>query len=106
MACQAAGGQALAVPTNTTNEAAVTELARRAVERFGRMTRPSNGRLVAEDDGLDEHQSPDTDQQSPVWSGLAVLVGGLPAGGPFWGENRVWSPADVVALWSPCEAVS
>jgi hypothetical protein len=35
-----------------------------------------------------------------------VLVGGLPAGGPFWGENRVWSPADVVALWSPCEAVS
>jgi uncharacterized protein (TIGR02246 family) len=34
------------------------------------------------------------------------LVGGLPAGGPFWGENRVWSPADVVALWSPCEAVS
>jgi hypothetical protein len=31
------------------------------------------GRLVAEDDGLDEHQSPGTDQQSPVWSGLAVL---------------------------------
>jgi hypothetical protein len=55
-----------------TNEAAVTELARRAVERFGRMTR-SNGRLVAEGDGLDGHQSPDTDQQSPVWSGLAVL---------------------------------
>jgi hypothetical protein len=35
-----------------------------------------------------------------------LLVGGLPAGGPFWGENRAWSPADVVALWSPCEAVS
>jgi NAD(P)-dependent dehydrogenase (short-subunit alcohol dehydrogenase family) len=72
--CQAAGGQALAVPTDMTNEAAVTELARRAVERFGRMTRPSNGRLVADDDGLDEHQSPDTDPQpSPVRSGLAVL---------------------------------
>jgi len=71
--CQTAGGQALAVPTNMTNEAAVTELARRAVERFGRMTRPSNGRLVADDDELDEHQSPDTDQQSPVWSGWAVL---------------------------------
>ena len=56
-----------------TDEAAVTELARRAVERFGRMTRPSNGRLVADDDGLDEHQSPDTDPQPPVWSGLAVL---------------------------------
>jgi NAD(P)-dependent dehydrogenase (short-subunit alcohol dehydrogenase family) len=35
--CQAAGGQALAVPTDTTDEAAVTELARRAVERFGRI---------------------------------------------------------------------
>lgn len=33
--CQAAGGQALAVPTDMTDEAAVTELARRAVERFG-----------------------------------------------------------------------
>jgi len=33
----------------------------------------ADGRLVAEDDGLDEHQSPDTDQQSPVWSDLAVL---------------------------------
>ena len=32
-----------------------------------------DGRLVAEDDGLDEHQSLDTDQQSPVGSGLAVL---------------------------------
>jgi NAD(P)-dependent dehydrogenase (short-subunit alcohol dehydrogenase family) len=35
--CQAAGGQALAVPTDTTDQAAVTELARRAVERFGRI---------------------------------------------------------------------
>jgi NAD(P)-dependent dehydrogenase (short-subunit alcohol dehydrogenase family) len=35
--CQAAGGQALAVPTDTTDEAAVAELARRAVERFGRI---------------------------------------------------------------------
>jgi NAD(P)-dependent dehydrogenase (short-subunit alcohol dehydrogenase family) len=35
--CQAAGGQALAVPTDMTDEAAVAELARRAVERFGRI---------------------------------------------------------------------
>jgi NADP-dependent 3-hydroxy acid dehydrogenase YdfG len=35
--CQQAGGQALAVPTDMTNEAAVAELARRAVERFGRI---------------------------------------------------------------------
>jgi NADP-dependent 3-hydroxy acid dehydrogenase YdfG len=35
--CQAAGGQALAVPTDTTDELAVTELARRAVERFDRI---------------------------------------------------------------------
>jgi len=35
--CQAAGGQALAVSTDMTDEAAVTELARRAVERFGRI---------------------------------------------------------------------
>jgi NAD(P)-dependent dehydrogenase (short-subunit alcohol dehydrogenase family) len=35
--CQAAGGQALAVPTDITDEAAVAELARRAVERFGRL---------------------------------------------------------------------
>ena len=35
--CQAAGGQALAVPTDITDEAAVTELARRAMERFGRI---------------------------------------------------------------------
>src|SRR5215212_2237754 len=35
--CQAAGGQALAVPTDTTDQAAVAELARRAVERFGRI---------------------------------------------------------------------
>jgi hypothetical protein len=34
------------------------------------------------------------------------IVGGLPTGGPFRGENRSWSPADVVALWSPCEGVS
>src|SRR4029450_1276517 len=34
---QAAGGQALAVPTDVTDEAAVAELARRAVERFGRI---------------------------------------------------------------------
>ena len=33
--CQAAGGQALAVPTDMTNRPAVAELARRAVERFG-----------------------------------------------------------------------
>jgi NAD(P)-dependent dehydrogenase (short-subunit alcohol dehydrogenase family) len=35
--CQAAGGQALPVPTDTTDEAAVAELARRAVQRFGRI---------------------------------------------------------------------
>jgi NAD(P)-dependent dehydrogenase (short-subunit alcohol dehydrogenase family) len=35
--CQAAGGQALAVPTDVTDEAAVAELASRAVERFGRI---------------------------------------------------------------------
>ncbi len=35
--CQAAGGQALAVPTDVTDEAAVAELAHRAVERFGRI---------------------------------------------------------------------
>jgi NAD(P)-dependent dehydrogenase (short-subunit alcohol dehydrogenase family) len=35
--CQAAGGQALAVPTDMTDEAAVAELVRRAVERFGRI---------------------------------------------------------------------
>jgi NAD(P)-dependent dehydrogenase (short-subunit alcohol dehydrogenase family) len=35
--CQAAGGQALAVSTDMTDEAAVAELARRAVERFGRI---------------------------------------------------------------------
>jgi NAD(P)-dependent dehydrogenase (short-subunit alcohol dehydrogenase family) len=35
--CQTAGGQALAVPTDMTNEAAAAELARRAVERFGRI---------------------------------------------------------------------
>ena len=35
--CQAAGGQALAVPTDVTDEAAVAELAHHAVERFGRI---------------------------------------------------------------------
>jgi NAD(P)-dependent dehydrogenase (short-subunit alcohol dehydrogenase family) len=35
--CQAAGGQALTVPTDVTNEAMVAELAHRAVERFGRI---------------------------------------------------------------------
>jgi NADP-dependent 3-hydroxy acid dehydrogenase YdfG len=35
--CRAAGGQALAVPTDVTDEAAVAELARRAMERFGRI---------------------------------------------------------------------
>ena len=35
--CQAAGGQALAVPTDTTDEAAVADLARHAIERFGRI---------------------------------------------------------------------
>jgi NADP-dependent 3-hydroxy acid dehydrogenase YdfG len=35
--CQAAGGQALAVPTEVTDEAAMAELAQRAVERFGRI---------------------------------------------------------------------
>ena len=35
--CEAAGGQALTVPTDMTDEAAVAELARRAVERFGRI---------------------------------------------------------------------
>ena len=35
--CQAAGGQALAVPTDMTDEEAVAELARRALERFGRI---------------------------------------------------------------------
>jgi NADP-dependent 3-hydroxy acid dehydrogenase YdfG len=35
--CQAAGGQALAVPTDMTDQAAVAELAHRAVERFGRI---------------------------------------------------------------------
>ena len=35
--CEAVCGQALAVPTDVTAEAAVAELARRAVERFGRI---------------------------------------------------------------------
>ncbi|MDP9402839.1 MAG: SDR family oxidoreductase [Actinomycetota bacterium] len=35
--CEAAGGQALAVPTDVTDFKAVEELARRAVERFGRI---------------------------------------------------------------------
>jgi NADP-dependent 3-hydroxy acid dehydrogenase YdfG len=34
--CEVVGGQALAVPTDVTDEAAVAELARCAVERFGR----------------------------------------------------------------------
>jgi NAD(P)-dependent dehydrogenase (short-subunit alcohol dehydrogenase family) len=36
-ACEAAGGQALAVPTDTADEAAVAALAAGAVERFGRV---------------------------------------------------------------------
>ena len=35
--CERRGGQALHVPTDTTDEAAVQELARRALERFGRI---------------------------------------------------------------------
>jgi NAD(P)-dependent dehydrogenase (short-subunit alcohol dehydrogenase family) len=35
--CEAVGGQALAIPTDVTDEAAVAELASRAVERFGRI---------------------------------------------------------------------
>jgi NAD(P)-dependent dehydrogenase (short-subunit alcohol dehydrogenase family) len=35
--CEAAGGAALAVPTDVSDQAAVDELARRAVERFGRI---------------------------------------------------------------------
>ncbi len=35
--CEAAGGRALAVPTDVTDEGAVEELARRAVEQFGRI---------------------------------------------------------------------
>jgi NADP-dependent 3-hydroxy acid dehydrogenase YdfG len=35
--CEAAGGKALAVPTDVTDEAAMAELARRAVEGFGRI---------------------------------------------------------------------
>jgi NAD(P)-dependent dehydrogenase (short-subunit alcohol dehydrogenase family) len=35
--CEAAGGRALAVPTDVTDEAAMAELARRAVEGFGRI---------------------------------------------------------------------
>ncbi|CAA9457209.1 MAG: hypothetical protein AVDCRST_MAG37-3175 [uncultured Rubrobacteraceae bacterium] len=35
--CEAAGGQALAVPTDVADPGAVEELARRAVERFGRL---------------------------------------------------------------------
>jgi NAD(P)-dependent dehydrogenase (short-subunit alcohol dehydrogenase family) len=35
--CEAAGGQALAVPTDVADEAAMAELARRAVEGFGRI---------------------------------------------------------------------
>jgi len=35
--CEAQGGQALAVPTDVTDEGAVEELARRAVEHFGRI---------------------------------------------------------------------
>jgi NAD(P)-dependent dehydrogenase (short-subunit alcohol dehydrogenase family) len=35
--CQAAGGQPLGVPTDMTDEPAVAALARRAVERFGRI---------------------------------------------------------------------
>jgi NAD(P)-dependent dehydrogenase (short-subunit alcohol dehydrogenase family) len=36
-ACEGAGGRALAVPTDTADEAAVAALAARAVERFGRV---------------------------------------------------------------------
>ena len=35
--CSRLGGQALAVPTDTTNEEAVQALARRAIETFGRL---------------------------------------------------------------------
>jgi len=35
--CEAAGGQALVVPTDVTDNGAVEELARRVVERFGRL---------------------------------------------------------------------
>ncbi len=35
--CEAAGGQALVVPTDVADNGAVEELARRAVERFGRL---------------------------------------------------------------------
>jgi len=35
--CKAVGGQALAAPTDVTDEAAVADLARRAIERFGRI---------------------------------------------------------------------
>ena len=37
MECERRGGQAIHVPTDTTDEMAVQELARRAVERFGRI---------------------------------------------------------------------
>ena len=92
--CATVGGEALVVPTDVTDEAAVQELARRAVERFGRLDVWVNNAAVTsfglfEDTPQDVFRRIiDTNLFGYVHGARAALGQSLPAPGAGHGQQR------------------
>ncbi|HET8601567.1 MAG TPA: SDR family oxidoreductase [Segeticoccus sp.] len=95
--CADAGGTALAVPTDVTDEAAVRELARRAHERFGRIDVWVNAAAVILY-GEFQH-TPSQAYRRVIETNLMGQVHGARAALPYFREHRRGVLVNMASVW-------
>lgn len=96
--CEAAGGQALAVPTDVTDEGAVQELARRTVERFGRIDTWVNNAGVMVYGFLEE--VPSEAYRQVIETNLFGQIHGARTVVPYFKEQGSGVLINIASMWS------
>lgn len=96
--CEAAGGRALAVPTDVTDEEAVRELARRTVESFGRIDTWVNNAGVMVYGALEE--VPSEAYRQVIETNLFGQIHGARTVVPYFKEQGSGVLINMVSMWS------
>ncbi|HEV2093884.1 MAG TPA: SDR family oxidoreductase [Rubrobacter sp.] len=96
--CESAGGQALVVPTDVTDEEAVRELARRTVERFGRIDTWVNNAGVMVYGFLEE--VPSEAYRQVIETNLFGQIHGARAVVPYFKEQASGVLINISSMWA------
>lgn len=96
--CERAGGRALVVPTDVTDEAAVLQLARRAHERFGRIDIWVNAAAVILYGAFEE--TPSEAYRKVIETNLFGQIHGARAVLPYFRAQRSGRLINIASVWS------